>query len=281
MKDSAMSALFSSDCRGLFCSAYLGPLHLPNRIVVSPMCQYSAENGNATDWHMMHLGHLSLSGAALLFTEATAVEAAGRITPADLGLWSDENENALGKVIDAIRRYSPIRMGLQLSHAGRKASTQAPWDGGKQLSLKEGGWLCAAPSAVAYAANERAPQALDAAGRERIRQAFAHAASRAAKLGFDTVEVHAAHGYLLHQFLSPLSNQRTDSYGGCLENRMRFPLEVFEVVREAFTMNGPVGVRVSATDWVHGGWDLDQTILFAQALKARGCDYIDVSSGGL
>jgi 2,4-dienoyl-CoA reductase-like NADH-dependent reductase (Old Yellow Enzyme family) len=265
----------------LFSSIALGKLSLANRIVIAPMCEYSAEDGKATDWHMIHLGHLALSGAGLLFTEATAVEPGGRITPADLGLWNDETEAALGKVMNAIRRYSPIRMGIQLAHAGRKASSATPWEGGAQLTRAEGGWTCDAPSAVAYKEGEEPPHALDRAGLDRVREAFVQAARRADRLGFDTVQVHAAHGYLLHQFLSPLANHRTDEYGGSLENRMRFPLEIFDAVRAVFSADKPVGIRVSATDWVDGGWDLDQTVAFAQALKARGCDYIDVSSGGL
>ncbi|ANN77381.1 NADH:flavin oxidoreductase/NADH oxidase [Bordetella flabilis] len=265
----------------LFSAIDLGKLPLANRIVISPMCEYSADNGRATDWHMIHLGHLALSGAGLLFVEATAVEPGGRITPADLGLWDDDTEHSIAKVMQAIRRYSPIRMGVQLAHAGRKASSRAPWEGGNQLPQAEGGWLCDAPSAVPYKDGEEAPRALDAAGLERVRNAFVAAARRADRLGFDTVELHAAHGYLMHQFLSPLANRRTDQYGGSLENRMRFPLEVFDAVRAAFNADKPVGVRVSATDWVDGGWDADQTVAFAQALKARGCDYIDVSSGGM
>lgn len=265
----------------LFSPIGLGRLTLANRIVIAPMCEYSADNGKATDWHMIHLGHLALSGAGLLITEATAVEPGGRITPADLGLWDDETEQSIDKVLQAIRRYSPIRMGIQLAHAGRKASSAAPWEGGSQLPLDRGGWVCDAPSAVAYKDGELPPRALDRAGLDRVRDAFAQAARRAGRLGFDTIEVHAAHGYLLHQFLSPLANQRSDEYGGSLENRMRFPLEVFDAVRAAFGAGKPVGVRVSATDWVDGGWDIEQTIAFAQALKARGCDYIDVSSGGM
>jgi 2,4-dienoyl-CoA reductase-like NADH-dependent reductase (Old Yellow Enzyme family) len=265
----------------LFSPITLGNLPLANRIVIAPMCEYSAEDGRATDWHMIHLGHLALSGAGLLFTEATAVEPAGRITAADLGLWDDQTEASLAKVMEAIRRYSTIRMGMQLAHAGRKGSSAAPWEGGAQVAVANGGWICDAPSAVAHLEGEEPPHALDKAGLKRVREAFVQAARRADRLGFDTVQVHAAHGYLLHQFLSPLANHRSDEYGGGLENRMRFPLEVFEAVRDAFSASKPVGVRVSATDWVGGGWDLEQTVAFAQAVKARGCDYIDVSSGGV
>ncbi|MGN6458005.1 MAG: NADH:flavin oxidoreductase/NADH oxidase [Achromobacter mucicolens] len=265
----------------LFSPTSIGNVALANRIVIAPMCEYSAEAGCATDWHMIHLGHLALSGAALLFTEATAVEADGRISPGDLGLWSDETEAALGKVVAAVRRYSPIKLGIQLGHAGRKASSDAPWNGGQLVPESAGGWQGWAPSAVPHNAHEPAPHALDAAGLERIRHAFVDSARRALRLGFDAIELHAAHGYLLHQFLSPLSNQRDDAYGGSLENRMRFPLEVFQALREIVPQSVALGVRVSATDWVEGGWDLEQTLTFAEALKARGCEFIDVSSGGV
>ncbi|VWD06254.1 MULTISPECIES: NADH:flavin oxidoreductase/NADH oxidase [Burkholderia] len=265
----------------LFSPFTLRGVTLPNRIVISPMCQYSAERGEATDWHMIHLGHLALSGAGLLCIEATAVEPDGRITHGDLGLWDDVTEAALKPVLAAIRKHSPVRVAMQLSHAGRKASSNVPWQGGQLVSVADGGWLPHAPSAVPHKDGETPPLALDAAGLNRIREAFAASAKRAARLGIDALEVHAAHGYLLHQFLSPLANQRTDEYGGSLENRMRFPLEIFEIVRAAFPEDRPVGVRVSATDWVEGGWELDDTIAFAHELKRRGCDWIDVSSGGV
>ncbi|WP_088141130.1 NADH:flavin oxidoreductase/NADH oxidase [Achromobacter xylosoxidans] len=265
----------------LFSPTSIGQLELANRIVIAPMCEYSAENGLATDWHMIHLGHLALSGAALLFVEATAVEPDGRITPGDLGLWSDETEAAIGRVVAAIRRYAPIKLGIQLGHAGRKASSEAPWNGGQLVPPEAGGWQGWAPSAVPHNASEPSPHALDAAGLARVRDAFVASARRALRLGFDAIELHAAHGYLLHQFLSPLSNRRDDAYGGSLENRMRFPLEVFQALREAVPPSVTLGVRVSATDWVEGGWDLEQTLVFAQALKDRGCEFIDVSSGGV
>ncbi|RQZ35746.1 NADH:flavin oxidoreductase/NADH oxidase [Burkholderia sp. Bp9090] len=265
----------------LFSPFTLRGVTLPNRIVISPMCQYSAERGEATDWHMIHLGHLALSGAGLLCIEATAVEPDGRITAGDLGLWDDATEAALRPVLAAIRKHSPVRVAMQLSHAGRKASSEVPWKGGQLVSVADGGWLPHAPSALPHKDGETPPLALDAAGLNRIRDAFAAAAKRAARLGIDAIEVHAAHGYLLHQFLSPLANQRTDEYGGSRENRMRFPLEIFEIVRAAFPADRPVGVRVSATDWVEGGWELEDTIAFAHELKQRGCDWIDVSSGGV
>ncbi|WP_321802027.1 NADH:flavin oxidoreductase/NADH oxidase [Burkholderia sp. BCC1988] len=265
----------------LFSPFTLRGVTLPNRIVISPMCQYSAERGEATDWHMIHLGHLALSGAGLLCIEATAVEPDGRITAGDLGLWDDATEAALKPVLAAIRKHSPVRVAMQLSHAGRKASSEVPWKGGQLVSVADGGWLPHAPSALPHKDGETPPLALDAAGLNRIRDAFAASAKRAARLGIDAIEVHAAHGYLLHQFLSPLANRRTDEYGGSRENRMRFPLEIFEIVRAAFPADRPVGVRVSATDWVEGGWELEDTIAFAHELKQRGCDWIDVSSGGV
>lgn len=265
----------------LFSSFSLGRLGLRNRIVVSPMCQYSAVDGNATAWHRVHLGQLAQSGAGLLFIEATAVEDIGRITPGCLGLYSPGNVSALRAVLDDVRSVSDMPIAIQLGHAGRKASSARPWDGGQLLPASQGGWTTVAPSALPHGAQEAAPQTLDAAGLERIRKAFVQAALRAAELGLQAVELHCAHGYLLHQFLSPLSNQRDDAFGGSLDNRMRYPLDVFDAVRDALPAEIPLGVRVSATDWVDGGWDLEQTIAFAHALKARGCAWIDVSSGGL
>jgi len=245
------------------------------------MCQYSAVDGNAQDWHMMHLGNLALSGAGLLVIEATGVEPEGRITPACLGLWSDANEAALGRVVEGIRKYSDMPLAIQLGHAGRKASSALPWHGGQLLAPEAGGWPTLGPSALPHLPHEPAPRALDADGLVRIREAFAAAARRAARIGIDCIELHGAHGYLLHQFLSPLSNQRDDAYGGSLENRIRFPLEVFDAVRAAFPAGKPVGMRISATDWVEGGWDLEQSVVLAQALKARGCAFMHVSTGGL
>ncbi|RYE95163.1 MAG: NADH:flavin oxidoreductase/NADH oxidase [Oxalobacteraceae bacterium] len=265
----------------LFTPFSLGPLTTRNRIAIAPMCQYSADNGDATDWHMIHLGHLALSGAGVLFIEATAIDPVGRITPGDLGLWSDRNELALQAVVRAIRRHSTIPLVIQLSHAGRKASSAAPWDGGHMLNPGQGGWQTVAPSAVPHADDEPAPIALDEAGMERTIAAFAESARRAHRLGLEGIEVHAAHGYLLHQFLSPLANKRDDRYGGSLENRMRFPLEVYDAVRSAVPASMAVGVRISATDWVDGGWDIEQSTVFAQTLKQRGANFIHVSSGGV
>ena len=265
----------------LFTPIALRGLTLRNRIVVSPMCQYSANNGEATAWHMIHLGSFALSGAGLLTIEATAVEADGRITPGDLGLWNDATEAALKPVLAAIRQHSGIAVAMQLAHAGRKASSQLPWEGGQQIALSDGGWLASAPSSLPQKPGEISPVALDKVGLSRVRDSFAAAAQRAARLGIDALEVHGAHGYLLHEFLSPISNQRTDEYGGSLENRLRFPLEVFDAVRKAFPEDRPVGLRVSASDWVDNGWDVDQTIVFANELKRGGLDWIDVSSGGI
>jgi 2,4-dienoyl-CoA reductase-like NADH-dependent reductase (Old Yellow Enzyme family) len=266
----------------LFQPLTIGSLQLDNRIIIAPMCQYSAENGSATDWHLIHLGHLALSGAALLILEATAVSAEGRITPGCLGLYSDANEAALARVLDALRAYSSMPLAIQLAHAGRKASSRRPWQGGAQIALGEpGSWPAVAPSALPHLAGEDPPAALDRRGLARVRDGFAQAARRAARLGLQGVELHAAHGYLMHQFLSPIANRRSDEYGGSLDNRMRFPLEVFDVVREAFPSERPVWVRVSATDWVPDAWDVEGTVALAQALKARGCAAIHVSSGGV
>lgn len=265
----------------LFSPLSLRKLTLANRIVVSPMCQYSAEAGDATDWHMIHLGNLALSGAGLVFIEAAAVTEEGRITFGDLGLYSDANEAALARVIAAMHRHSKSAIAMQLAHAGRKGSSHVPWETGELIRVEDGGWAPLAPSPIAYKEGEAAPVALDHGGMARIRDGFAQATARAARLGIDALEMHAAHGYLIHEFLSPLSNQRGDAYGGSLENRMRFPLEVFDAMRAAFPADRPLGVRVSATDWVEGGWDVAQTIEFVKELQKRGVDWIDVSSGGL
>lgn len=269
-----MSALFSP--------YRVGSLELRNRIVIAPMCQYSADEGRATDWHVIHLGNLALSGAALLIIEATAVAPEGRISPDDLGLWSDETEEALGRVLSIVRRYSDMPVAIQLAHAGRKGSTRVPWEGGKQIRPDEPrGWQTVAPSPLPFAAGDHPPRALDRAEMDRVRDAFADAARRAARLGLDGIQIHAAHGYLLHQFLSPLSNRRDDAHGGDLDDRMRFPLEVFDAVRSAFPAERPVSVRVSGTDWAEGGWDVGQTIALAKAIGGRGCSAVHVSGGGL
>ncbi|MBV8925853.1 MAG: NADH:flavin oxidoreductase/NADH oxidase [Bradyrhizobium sp.] len=269
-----MSALFSPiELRGL---------KLANRIMVSPMCQYSAIDGSASDWHFTHINNLSLSGAAMFCIEATHVEAIGRITPGCLGLYSDANEAALKPILDSVRRHSKAAVAMQLAHAGRKGSSQRPWEGGQQIAPDaQHGWQTVAPSAVPHKDGELPPTALDHAGLARIRDAFVAAAGRAERLGIDALELHGAHGYLMHQFLSPIANRRTDQYGGSLENRMRYPLEIYDAVRAVFPRHKPIGVRVSATDWVEGGWDVAQTIEFSKELKKRAVDWIDVSSGGV
>lgn len=265
----------------LFSPLALGPLSLANRIIIAPMCQYSAQDGCANDWHRIHLGTLSQSGAGLLILEAAAVEPRGRITHADLGLYDDATEAALAAVLASVRRWSPMPLGIQLAHAGRKASTHKPWDGGGSIPADQpGGWNTVSASALAFD-DHAVPEALDIDGIDEIIAAFVASARRAARLGLDVIELHAAHGYLLHQFLSPLSNDRTDDYGGSLENRMRLALRVLEAVRAAVPANIAVGVRISATDWVEGGWDLAQSIVLSRELQAHGAAYVHVSSGGL
>jgi len=264
----------------LFSPITLRGLRLPNRIAVSPMCQYNARDGSATDWHLMHLGQFAMGAAGLVMTEATHVSPVGRITPKCLGLYADDNERALQRVIDFCREYGVTALGVQLAHAGRKASARPPLDGGGPLGPDESPWTTVAPTAVAYDAGWHVPEALDAAGLAEVRTQFVAAAERALRIGFDLIELHGAHGYLLHEFLSPLSNRRDDEYGGNLARRMRFPLEVFEAVRRAWPADRPLGVRVSATDWVEGGWTLEDTVALARELKALGCDFLDVSSGG-
>ena len=268
-----MSALFSP--------IKLRGLALANRIMVAPMCQYSADEGVANDWHFTHMNTMALSGAGLFCIEATHVEAIGRITPGCLGLWNDATEAALKPILASIRKHSKAAVGMQLAHAGRKGSSHTPWDGGQLIPIAEGGWQTVAPSALPHKEGELPPLALDAAGLARIRDAFVATTRRADRLGIDAIELHGAHGYLLHEFLSPIANQRSDRYGGALENRIRFPLEVFEAIRATVPNDKPVGVRVSATDWVDGGWDLAQTIEYAKELKKRGVDWIDASSGGV
>lgn len=257
-----------------------GGLSLANRIVIAPMCQYAAVDGAAGDWHLAHWASLLLSGAGLLTIEATAVTPEGRITPRCLGLWDEATAGAFGDVLARARRLAPpVPVCVQLAHAGRKASSAAPWHGGALLAPAAGGWQPLAPSAIPHLPHEPAPLAMGRPQIDAVRDAFAAAAQRARRIGIDAIELHAAHGYLLHQFLSPLANRREDDYGGSLDNRMRLPLEVFAAVRAVF--DGPVGVRVSATDWVDGGWDLSQTLVLAQKLKALGCSFIHVSSGGV
>jgi 2,4-dienoyl-CoA reductase-like NADH-dependent reductase (Old Yellow Enzyme family) len=256
-------------------------LSLANRIMVSPMCQYSAVDGCMTDWHLAHLGMLANSGAELLCFEMTDVEPIGRITPGCSGLYSDANEAALRRVVAHCREHGQARLGIQLAHAGRKASTAPPWDSRKWLKPEEGGWQPVAPSAVPMGEGELVPRALTLSEIQGLLAKFADATRRARRIGFDAIELHAAHGYLMHEFLSPLSNLRDDAYGGSLANRMRFPLEVFSAVRAEWPGDRPIGVRLSCTDWAEGGWDIEQTVALARELKKLGCDWIDASSGGL
>lgn len=265
----------------LFSPFKLGSQTLSNRIMISPMCQYSADDGNANDWHLTHLGSLAISGAALLCVEATAVSVEGRITHGCLGLYNDANQAALKKTVDAIRAISPVKLGIQLSHAGRKASSQRPWEGGALIPVADGGWQALAPSAIAHKPEEAAPTAMTSEDIAKVIRDFAAATVRAKALGFEVIEVHFAHGYLLHEFLSPLANQRTDEYGGSLENRMRLALQVFEAVRAAAGPDIAVGARLSATDWVEGGWDVAQSIELGKKLQTLGADFLDISSGGL
>ena len=272
----AMSLLFTP----FFLPSPRGGITLPNRIVIAPMCQYSATDGEAGDWHLMHWGNLLNSGASLFTIEATAVLAEGRITPGCLGLWDARTEAKMADTLQRARKLAPATaVCIQLSHAGRKASSNVPSQGGQLLGAAQGGWKPRAPSALPHLPAEEAPEAMDADELVRVREAFVAAALRADAMGIDAVELHAAHGYLLHQFLSPLANQRTDAYGGSLDNRMRYPLEVFAAVRAAF--KGVLGIRVSASDWVDGGLTPDEVATFSQRIKALGCDFIHVSSGGI
>ena len=267
----------------LFSPITLADIELRNRIIVAPMCQYSADEGNATDWHLMHLGQYAVSGVGLIITEAVGVEMEGRISPGCLSLCSDEHEASLKRIVDFCYNFGNTKMGIQLSHAGRKASTDLPWLGGKPIASSDPrGWPTEAPSAKPYAPEGwGTPAALDEGGLARIKNAFIDSAIRANRIGFEVVELHAAHGYLLHQFLSPLSNQRNDRYGGNLEGRMRFPLEVFDAVASVWPKHKALGVRFSATDWVEqSSWNLNESTQFALELKKRGCDFIDVLSAG-
>jgi 2,4-dienoyl-CoA reductase-like NADH-dependent reductase (Old Yellow Enzyme family) len=258
----------------------LRSLTLRNRIAMAPMCQYSAEEGMASDWHLVHLGSRAVGGTGLVIVEATAVTRDGRITPGDLGIWSDDHSAPLARIARFVNSQGACA-GIQLAHAGRKASTAAPWTGGATLkTAEEGGWPVLAPSPMPFHPDDPTPLALDEAGIDGIIDAFEAAARRALAAGFQVLEIHAAHGYLLHQFLSPHSNQRDDQYGGSLENRMRLVLRVTERVRAAIPAELPLLVRISATDWVAGGWDIEQSVVLARRLKDLGVDLIDVSTGG-
>jgi 2,4-dienoyl-CoA reductase-like NADH-dependent reductase (Old Yellow Enzyme family) len=268
----------------LFSPVELGGVTLPNRIVISPMCQYAAIDGSAQPWHHVHYGMLAMSGAGLLVFEATHVERDGRITQGCAGMYSDDNEAALKPVVDWARAWMPgVKLGIQLGHAGRKASAQRPWKGGGPLTQADAPdlpWTTMSASAVAYDSKWHTPVALDTVGLKRVKQAFVDATLRSLRLGFDLIELHGAHGYLLHQFLSPLSNRRSDEYGGSMEKRRRFPLEVFDTLRKLVPREKALGIRLSATDWVEGGLTLEDTVETARQLKALGCDFVDVSSGG-
>jgi 2,4-dienoyl-CoA reductase-like NADH-dependent reductase (Old Yellow Enzyme family) len=264
----------------LFSPLPLRAVTLRNRIAVSPMCQYSAPEGRANDWHLVHYGARATGGAGLVLAEATAVEARGRISPLDLGLWEDGQVEPLARVVRFVEAQGAAA-GVQLAHAGRKASVKAPWEGGGPVPPAEGGWTPVAPSALAFGDGSPVPTALDEAGLRAVVQAFAAAARRARAAGFRVLEVHAAHGYLLHQFLSPLSNTRTDGYGGSFENRTRIVREVVTAVRRVWPDELPLLVRISATDWVEGGWTVDESVELARGLAPLGVDLVDVSSGGL
>lgn len=267
----------------LFSPIAIGPVTLPNRIAVAPMCQYTADDGSATDWHLQQIMNYAMSGAGLVVLEASGVERHGRISHGCLGLYSDANEAALARVLAAARRVAVpgTRFGIQLAHAGRKASTQRPWEGGGPLGPQEDPWPIVAPSAIPFAPNYATPAALDEKGMTRIRLAFVRAAQRAARLGFDVIELHSTHGYLLDTFISPIANQRTDIYGGSLENRMRFPLSVAKAVRAALPAHMALGARITGTDWTQTGWSPDDASVYASALKDLGATYVSVSTGGV
>lgn len=263
----------------LFEKLKLRGIEFRNRIWVSPMCQYSSLDGMPTDWHLVHLGSRAVGGAGLVIQEATAVSPEGRISPEDAGIWSDAHAEAYKRITKFIKEQGAVA-GIQLAHAGRKASTAAPWDGGKKVAESDGGWDVIAPSAIAFADDYPMPFEMSKTDIERVLDDFVKAARRSVEAGFEVVEIHAAHGYLLHEFLSPLSNKRVDEYGGSFENRIRFPLAVARAVREAIPENFPVFVRISATDWTEGGWDLEQSVEFCKLLKDAGIDLIDCSTGG-
>jgi 2,4-dienoyl-CoA reductase-like NADH-dependent reductase (Old Yellow Enzyme family) len=264
----------------LFTPLQLGGITLPNRVVVSPMCQYAATDGVPGQWHLAHLGQFAMSGPGTIFVEATGVEPNGRITPGCTGLYDDACEEAFATIVAFMKSIADVRLGIQLSHSGRKGSTVAPWEGGGLIE-GEGAWVTDAPSAVPYLPGWPESRAMDDAALERVRNAFVDSARRADRAGFDLVELHVAHGYLLHEFLSPITNTRQDEYGGSLENRMRYPLEIFKAVRAAFPADKPVMVRLTATDWIDGAWDVESSVAFAKALKEAGCEALDVTSGGL
>ena len=270
----------SNENPALFEQLQLRQLALPNRIIIAPMCQYSADEGKTTDWHLIHMGHLAQSGCGMLILEATAVEPRGRITHGCLGLYDDETENALSRVVEACKKYGNTPIGIQLGHAGRKASAHPPQNGGAPLKLDEDSWETIAPSDIPFANDWHRPRQMDRSLMKHVIEAHVQAVHRCERIGFDAVELHGAHGYLVSSFLSPIANQRTDEYGGPMQNRMRFPLELFAAMREAWPATKPMGVRFNGTDWDDKGLLLEEAIEFGQALKKLGCDFFDISGGG-
>lgn len=265
----------------LFSPIHLRDVELRDRIVVSPMCQYLSDDGVMNDWHLMHLGQLSMGAGALLFTEATHVSAQGRISPKCAGLWNDEQQEAMRRIVKFCATHGLAKMGTQIAHAGRKASCNPPLNGSAPLSADQGAWQTVGPSPIGFAPDWHVPEELDRAGLDRVKGEFVQATRRSDEIGFDVLELHGGHGYLLNQFFSPLSNQRSDEYGGSVENRIRYPLEVFEAVRAAWPSGKPLGVRISAVDWVDGGSTVDDTVVFSKALQDAGCDFIDITTGGV
>jgi 2,4-dienoyl-CoA reductase-like NADH-dependent reductase (Old Yellow Enzyme family) len=263
----------------LFTSISIRDVKLRNRIVMSPMCQYSSTDGFANDWHLVHLGSRAVGGAGLIITEATAVSPEGRISPGDLGLWKENHIEGLVRIVNFIHQQGSVA-GIQLAHAGRKASCAVPWEGGQQLDEEHGGWKTVAPGNVPFHDHDRKPEALKKDGIKKVISDFKDAAERAYRAGFKILEIHAAHGYLIHEFLSPLSNQRTDEYGGSFENRVRLLLQVVEAVRSAWPPENPLFVRISSTDWADGGWTIGDSIKLSMKLKEHGVDLVDCSSGG-
>ena len=265
----------------LFSPLSVGPMRLPNRIAVAPMCQYSADDGSPADWHLQHWMNMGMSRAGMVTVEATGVERRGRITHGCLGIYSDDCEVALARVVAHCRRYGTAKLGIQLAHAGRKASSSRPWEGSRALAPGEDPWETTAPSAVPFGPNWHVPREMTAADMERVREAFVAAARRAVRVGFDAIELHAAHGYLMHSFVSPISNTRGDGYGGPLDARMRFPIEIAKAVRAAVPAVIPLGARMTGHDWIDGGLTADDAVSFAKALKAIGLDFVCISSGGV
>jgi 2,4-dienoyl-CoA reductase-like NADH-dependent reductase (Old Yellow Enzyme family) len=264
----------------LFTPLTLREIELKNRIVVSPMCEYSSQDGFANNWHLVHLGSRAVGGAALVITEATAVSPEGRISPGDLGIWKDAHIEKLKEITDFIVQQGAVP-GIQLAHAGRKASMAIPWQGGQSLSLSQGGWQILAPSAIPFSAGNETPQAMTREGIDKVISDFRSAAQRALQAGFKIIEIHAAHGYLLNEFLSPLSNQRADQYGGSFDNRIRFLLELIAAIRSVWPAGYPLFVRISSSDWTQGGWTIADSVALAKIIKTKGIDLIDCSSGGL